>query len=101
MGQQTAACRLKLGLGRSLQGIDTVLCAIEHGPPLADLLKLEDGLNLLGPPRWLDQNEAQDVTPGQCNFGMVGKLLEGRLDVRVGRFDLGLFWCRDLAGDRR
>jgi hypothetical protein len=101
MAEQTAACCQKLGLSRSLQRIDTVLCAVEHGPPLADLLELEDGLHLLGAPRRLDKNETQDVTAGQCDFGMIGKLLEGGLDVRVGRFDLGLFWCRDLAGDRR
>jgi hypothetical protein len=33
-------------------------------------------------------------------FGMIGELLESGLDVSVGCFDLGLFWCRALAGDR-
>jgi hypothetical protein len=101
MGQQAAARCLKLRLGRALQGIDAVLCAIEHGAPLADLLKLEDGLNLLGAPGRLDQDETQDVTAGQCDFGMISELLEGGLDGRVGRFYLGLFGCRDLAGDCR
>lgn len=53
-------------------------------------------MHLIGAPRRLDKNETQDVTPGQCDFGMVGELLEGGLDVRVGRFDLRLFGAETL-----